>query len=236
MRDLRAELKPTPAPASRRRRRPGSGRRGARAAGREALAVTEDLRAERQEKARQAAERDGRSRPCGRRPARQPPGQARRRTSVPKEPRVSTTDAEARVMKMADGGFRPAYNVQFAGDTASGAIAEVSVDNVGSDMGKMAPMSEALAGDYGQRPRQHLADGGFAKLDDITALAQPAWKPSCRCPTRATPSVTGTRRCPATRPRSPRGGSAWAPTTPRRSTRNGPRRWSAPTPRPATVA
>ena len=75
-------------------------------------------------------------------------------------------------MKMADGGFRPAYNVQFACDTTSGAIAKVSVDNVGSDMGKMAPMSEALAGDYGQRPRQHLADGGFAKLADITALAQ----------------------------------------------------------------
>ena len=27
------------------------------------------------------------------------------------EPRASSTDAEARVMKMADGGFRPAYNV-----------------------------------------------------------------------------------------------------------------------------
>jgi transposase len=31
--------------------------------------------------------------------------------------RVSTTDAEARVMKMADGGFRPAFNVQLATDT-----------------------------------------------------------------------------------------------------------------------
>src|SRR5262249_29522616 len=29
-------------------------------------------------------------------------------------PRASTTDPEARVLKMADGGFRPAYNVQFA--------------------------------------------------------------------------------------------------------------------------
>jgi hypothetical protein len=75
-------------------------------------------------------------------------------------------------MNMADGGFRPAYNVQFACDTHSGAIAKVSVDNIGSDMGKMAPMSEALADQYGQRPRQHLADGGFAKLADIKALAQ----------------------------------------------------------------
>jgi hypothetical protein len=88
------------------------------------------------------------------------------------EPRASTTDAEARVMKMADGGFRPAYNVQFATDTKSTAIAAVSVDNIGSDMGKMAPMNDALAAQYGERPRQHLVDGGFVKFDDIEALAQ----------------------------------------------------------------
>jgi transposase len=87
-----------------------------------------------------------------------------------KEPRASTTDAEARVMKMADGGFRPAYNVQFASDTQSGAVAGVFVDNNGSDMGKMAPMNDVLAADYGARPRQHLADGGYAKFDDIEAL------------------------------------------------------------------
>lgn len=86
------------------------------------------------------------------------------------EPRVSTTDAEARVMKMADGGFRPAFNVQFAADTKSGAVAAVSVDNVGSDMGKMAPMSDALAAAYGTRPGEHLADGGYAKLADIDRL------------------------------------------------------------------
>jgi transposase len=88
------------------------------------------------------------------------------------EPRASTTDAEARVMKMADGGFRPAYNVQFASDTQSGAVAGVDVDNCGSDMGKMAPMNEALAQDYGERPRQHLADGGYVKFDDIEKLEQ----------------------------------------------------------------
>ena len=53
-------------------------------------------------------------------------------------------------MKMADGGFRPAYNVQFAADTGSGAVAGLSVDNVGSDMGKMVPMNDALAAAYGR--------------------------------------------------------------------------------------
>jgi hypothetical protein len=75
-------------------------------------------------------------------------------------------------MKMADGGFRPAYDVQFATDTKSAAIAGVSVDNIGSDMGKMAPMNDALAEQYGERPGQHLADGGFAKLEDIEALSK----------------------------------------------------------------
>lgn len=171
MRDLRAELERDPATASRRQaaaRQRAAADRERRV--REALAVTEDLRAEEAEKARKATERAAeaaREEPAGA----APPGK-RVKDKRPKEPRGSTTDPQARVMKMADGGFRPAYNVQFACDTTSGAIAKVSVDNVGSDMGKMAPMSEALADDYGQRPRQHLADGGFAKLADITALAQ----------------------------------------------------------------
>jgi len=86
------------------------------------------------------------------------------------EPRVSTSDAEARVMKMADGGFRPAYNLQFASDTESGMIAGLSLDNRGSDMGKLAPMADQLAAAYGSRPGQHLADGGYASLADIQTL------------------------------------------------------------------
>jgi len=94
----------------------------------------------------------------------------------PKEPRAITTDAEARVMKMAariaDRGFRPACNVRFTADTKSGAVASVAVDNVGSDMGRLEPTSTALETTYGRRPGKHLADGGYAKLDDITTLAR----------------------------------------------------------------
>ncbi len=61
-----------------------------------------------------------------------------------REPSTSTTDPEAKVMKMADGGFRPADNAQFAADNRSGAVAGVSVDYTGSDKGRMAPMNEAL--------------------------------------------------------------------------------------------
>jgi hypothetical protein len=87
------------------------------------------------------------------------------------EPRVSTTDAEARVMKMPDGGFRPAFNLGFASDPRSGMIAAATLGNHGSDKGQLRPMSERLAETYGQRPGEHLADGGFVRLADIEALA-----------------------------------------------------------------
>ena len=45
--------------------------------------------------------------------------------------RVSTTDPQARVMKMPDGGFRPAYNVELATDSANGVIVGVSVTSGG---------------------------------------------------------------------------------------------------------
>lgn len=94
-----------------------------------------------------------------------------RRQAEAQVARASTTDPAARVMKMADGGWRPAYNAQVAADTTTGLIAGVAVDTSGSDMGHMAPMSDALDASYGVRPSAHLVDGGFARLDDIAALA-----------------------------------------------------------------
>jgi transposase len=56
--------------------------------------------------------------------------------------RASTTDPESRVMKMGDGGFRPAYNVQLATATDSQVITGVDVTNSGGDQGQMRPMVE----------------------------------------------------------------------------------------------
>ncbi len=86
--------------------------------------------------------------------------------------RVSTTDPDARVMKMGDGGFRPAYNVQFATDTAAQVIAGVDVDNSGSDQGHMPPMIEQLKERYDHVPQEVLVDGGFTKLDDIEKVTK----------------------------------------------------------------
>ncbi len=98
------------------------------------------------------------------------------RSASAKPARASTTDVEARVMKMGDGGFRPAYNVQYAVDGSEmggpRTIVGVDVTNVGSDMGCMAPMVEQIEQRTGQRPEVLLADGGYAKNADIAATAR----------------------------------------------------------------
>jgi transposase/vacuolar-type H+-ATPase subunit H len=85
----------------------------------------------------------------------------------PKEPRASTTDADARVMKMADGGFRPGYNVQVASVAGEQIVVAVEVCNNGSDRGLMRPMLERLRALMGHGPKRHLADGGFGSAEDI---------------------------------------------------------------------
>jgi transposase len=104
------------------------------------------------------------------------PGRANRnnkkRGTKTAEPRASTTDAEARVMKMPDGGFRPAYNGQIA-SVAKGQIAiAVSVETVGSDRGLMRPMLETLEACYGRLPGRHLVDGGFNNNEAIEWAAE----------------------------------------------------------------
>lgn len=85
--------------------------------------------------------------------------------------RVSTTDSDATVMKMADGGFRPAYNAQLSTDTARQVIVGVDVVTSGSDLGQMEAMLEQLESRYGRRPEEVLVDGGFAKQEEIERLA-----------------------------------------------------------------
>ncbi len=86
--------------------------------------------------------------------------------SKQKEPRVSTTDPQARVMKMADGGFRPAYNCQLATVAEGQIVVEAEVVAVGSDRGLMRPMIERIDRRHGRRPKRYLVDGGFNKNDD----------------------------------------------------------------------
>jgi transposase len=83
------------------------------------------------------------------------------------EARTSTTDAEARVMQLPDGGFRPGYNVQFSTDTETRVIVGVEVTNVGNDSEQLPPMLQQIDERYGRVPEETLVDGGFASLQAI---------------------------------------------------------------------
>lgn len=85
----------------------------------------------------------------------------------PKEPRASTTDPQARVMKMADAGFRPGYNTQVVSVAGGLIVVTVEVTNNGSDRGLMRPMLERTRSLLGRFPRRHLVDGGFSSAEDI---------------------------------------------------------------------
>ena len=89
-----------------------------------------------------------------------------------KAPRASSTDPDAQVMKMGDGGFRPAFNTQWAADTRSQIIVGVDVTTVGSDKGQLPVMVEQVRTRYGHGPDEMVADAGFASHATIMALAE----------------------------------------------------------------
>jgi transposase len=99
---------------------------------------------------------------------REPAGRRSRKQKEKRaQPRASTTDQEARRMKMSDGGFRPAYNVQVASDTQSRLIVGVDACNQGNDYAQSQPMREQVENRTGQKVLEHLIDGGYLKLELI---------------------------------------------------------------------
>jgi transposase len=82
--------------------------------------------------------------------------------------RVSTTDPDARKMKMANGGYDPAFNVQFATDGNARMIVGVDVTNGGTDGGELPPMLDQVEQNYGKRPQQALVDSAYATQDSVT--------------------------------------------------------------------
>jgi len=108
-----------------------------------------------------------------------------------RQPRVSTTDAEARRMKMPNGGFDPAVNVQLATDTVSRAIVAVEVTNEGSDnAGLSEPMRQQVEHRTAGTVRQHLLDGGYMRKDDL----ERAHHRGVELFMPPTPSVSGPRK------------------------------------------
>lgn len=96
---------------------------------------------------------------------RNPTGKPSRRN----EARVSTSDPEARRMKLPGGAIQPAYNVQFGTDVGSRAIVAVDVVNTGSDAGQSEPLRRQAERRSGRRVKEHLFDGGFVNKELIGA-------------------------------------------------------------------
>jgi transposase len=87
--------------------------------------------------------------------------------------RASMTDPDARIMKMADSGFRPAYNVQFATTNKGKAVIGVDVSKSGSDQKQTIEMIQQIEKRYQQIPKKWLQDGGYnnqAQLDKTVKL------------------------------------------------------------------
>jgi transposase len=103
--------------------------------------------------------------------ARMPELEAKKKAGEVDKARASSTDPEATVMKMADGGFRPAYHFQFSTACSSQVIVGVEVTTVGSDLGPIAPMNERIHERPAAYPKEALVDGGFVKHQDIEAVA-----------------------------------------------------------------
>lgn len=132
-----------------------------------------------------------------------------------KEPRASTTDADARVMKMPDGGFRPGYNTQLAvaGSPLGGArtIVGVQVTNVGSDMGSVTPMLRQIEHRTGELPKVLLADANHGKSDCIRALVGAGVAPLVAVHKRAAPSTDPAIAAWHALMQSPEGKAAYKP-------------------------
>ena len=99
-----------------------------------------------------------------------PAARAAKKAADRDKARVSSTDSESRVMKMPDGGFRPAYNWQFSVELSNFVITGVDVVTKGSDKAQMEPMLKQVVKRTHQLPKNWLVDGGFVKLTAIEIL------------------------------------------------------------------
>lgn len=87
------------------------------------------------------------------------------------DPAVSTTDPEARRMKMADGGVHPAYNLLLAVAPQAQVILGVAPTDRRNESGLATPMVEQIERRYGRRPARLLLDTNLATGGEIVALA-----------------------------------------------------------------
>lgn len=75
-------------------------------------------------------------------------------------------------MRMGDGGYRPAYNVQLATDVGSRVIVGVGVTNEGTDSHQVEPMLAQIERRLGERPAAYVVDAGLATEASVATAEQ----------------------------------------------------------------
>lgn len=133
---------------------------------------------------------------------------AKRRDKRVKEnpARASTTDPEARVMKMADGGFRPAYSGQLTVTMESRIIIGVEASNE-ADTQLLNPMLDQIKKRYQQLPQEHYVDGGYR---NNTSFEQAAGRGvAIYCPIPSSYSVQSSKKPEEVLPTDGPGVKAW---------------------------
>ena len=123
--------------------------------------------------------------------------------------RASSTDPEARFMRMPDGGTRPAYNLELATDCGSRAVVGVETTNAGSDAGQDAPMRDQVEERADEAVEEQLIDGGFVSLEAIDRAAAEETTITCRYPSRGKRGSIATSRSRGIARRLPSGVSGW---------------------------
>ena len=96
--------------------------------------------------------------------------QAKVGAGAKEQARASETDPEARIMKEANGGYAPGYNVQLSTDAAHGIIVGVGVSQTASDYGELIGAVAEVEENLGERPQQVVVDGGFTCRENILAM------------------------------------------------------------------
>ncbi len=89
-----------------------------------------------------------------------------------KDVKTSVTDPEARIMRMADGGFRPAYNVHLATAVHGKVIVAAAVNNEGTDSSAMVDLEKQIETRHGAQPKNWLADGGCVSHDNVNQMSE----------------------------------------------------------------